>query len=296
MRPAEAQRGAAAADAPAQGRPQPAEARISALTVEPDPQGSLEEAIFRTVRETLDRARLETRDIDAVVIAADDVSDGRSITTMMHATAAGAYLKDEIRVTGGSLTALAVARSRIASGLSERVLVVVWWRPTANTDSIGRSTLDPVAAGATAPDQVTFAASSEAVASCVVSRGDQQATLAIDGWALVQADYLEWLAQTSEPQHSIERLGELLLEKRDDLGDAALLAARAGEGDPSPWVGLQQRLGARELVSDSSYYGVVDGVARAAIAQSLPSGSRAVVAATGLPPFLRTEAITVRRL
>ena len=61
--------------------------------------------------------------IDAVVIAADDLADGRSITTMLHATAAGAYLKDEIRTTNGSLVSPRVsAPCGYKAGFSKTVL------------------------------------------------------------------------------------------------------------------------------------------------------------------------------
>lgn len=284
------------AEAPAPTGSRVTRARVSALTVEPDPVGSLEEAIFCSVRETLDRGGLETSDIDAVVIAADDVADGRSITTMMHATAAGAYLKDEIRVTGGSLTAVGLACTRVATELSERVLVVAWWRPTAIAESIGRSTLDPIAAQMVPPEQVASADVSEALVSCVVSSKDEDATLELEGWALAQSGYTEWLAQTGEPENCIDRLADLLRGKCGALGDASLLVAEVGDAVLTPWARLQRRLGARELVSAAPSYGLADGMARLAMAQGLETGSRAVVAATGLPPFLRTEAVVARRL
>ena len=66
---------------------------------------SLEERVFTTVEAALGSTGVVRDEVDSVVLAADDIADGRAITTMLHATAAGAYFLDEIRTTNGSLTA-----------------------------------------------------------------------------------------------------------------------------------------------------------------------------------------------
>ena len=59
----------------------------------------LEEMVFDTTRAALDDAAIERRRIDHVTIAACDELDGRSISSMLLAAPAGAYLKDENKCT-----------------------------------------------------------------------------------------------------------------------------------------------------------------------------------------------------
>ncbi len=85
-----------------------------------------EELAFDTVRAALARAGVQRDALDAVTLATSDEMDGRSISSMLMAAPAGAYLKDEIRVTDSGLTGLMLGALRIGSGRFHLGLVVSW--------------------------------------------------------------------------------------------------------------------------------------------------------------------------
>jgi len=86
----------------------------------------LAEMIFEAASGALGDAGIKIGDIDSVVLAAHDLIDGRSITSMLTATPAGAYLKDEIRVGEDGAFAVALAWLRLLSGELTTSLVVSW--------------------------------------------------------------------------------------------------------------------------------------------------------------------------
>lgn len=89
---------------------------------------NLSELIFDTVREAVDRSGKEMDTIDSVVLAAHDLVDGRSLSSMVTAPAAGAYLRDEIRFSDDSAGALAAAVTRLEAGHNTRSIVAAWGR------------------------------------------------------------------------------------------------------------------------------------------------------------------------
>ncbi|MEH7253207.1 thiolase family protein [Neobacillus niacini] len=86
----------------------------------------LEELVFLTAKAALDDAGIVRDDLDNVVLGASDELDGRSISSMLMATPAGALLKDEIKVTDSGLHALHLGYMRVASGLHNVTLVISW--------------------------------------------------------------------------------------------------------------------------------------------------------------------------
>src|SRR3954471_17078530 len=86
----------------------------------------LEEMVFDTARAALDDAGVERAAIDHVTIAGCDELDGRSISSMLLAAPAGAYLRDEIKCTDSGITGLCLGAMRVASGLFDLGLVVSW--------------------------------------------------------------------------------------------------------------------------------------------------------------------------
>ncbi len=86
----------------------------------------LEEMVFDTARAALDDARVTRRDIDHVTIAACDEFDGRSISSMLLAAPAGAYLKDELKVTDSGLIGLALEALRIESRRFNLGILASW--------------------------------------------------------------------------------------------------------------------------------------------------------------------------
>lgn len=86
----------------------------------------LEELVFQTARAALDDAGVLREELDHVVLGACDELDGRSISSMLMAAPAGAYLKDEIKVTDSGMHAFHLGYMRICCGLFHLGLVISW--------------------------------------------------------------------------------------------------------------------------------------------------------------------------
>lgn len=105
---------------------------------------SLQDLIFDCVSEALGSAGLLAHDLDAVVLAAHDLVDGRSLTNMTTAPAAAAYLKDETRVGDDGATAFLLADARIRSGSARNCLVAAWGRTSEGSpEEISHALFDP---------------------------------------------------------------------------------------------------------------------------------------------------------
>jgi acetyl-CoA C-acetyltransferase len=113
-----------------------------------DERRNLSELIFDTVRNTVDDAGQGWRDIDSVVLAAQDLVDGRSLSSMVTAPAAGCYLRDEIRYGDDGAAAFAAAVTRIEAGESQRTVVAAWARASEHdVDAVSRILFDPIFTG-----------------------------------------------------------------------------------------------------------------------------------------------------
>jgi len=86
----------------------------------------LDDMIFEATSRALQDASVTRDDIDSVVISACDELDGRCISSMVLATPAGSYLKDEIKVTDDGSYGVILGAMRILSGLFDLSLVVSW--------------------------------------------------------------------------------------------------------------------------------------------------------------------------
>ncbi|MHB8693823.1 MAG: hypothetical protein ACYDHH_21505 [Solirubrobacteraceae bacterium] len=105
---------------------------------------SLPELIFATVREALDRSELPIEAVDSVVLSAHDLVDGRSLTSMTTAPAAGCYLREEIRLGDDGALALTVAEAQILAGQASECIVAAWGRASeGDPDAISRALFDP---------------------------------------------------------------------------------------------------------------------------------------------------------
>ena len=105
---------------------------------------TLEELIFEAASGALADARLAWRDLDAVVIGASDLVDGRVISSMVTAPAAGGYMKDLIAVASSAEHAFVLAYLRLASGFGHTALVAGWSKCSeAPIPYVERLSLDP---------------------------------------------------------------------------------------------------------------------------------------------------------
>ena len=115
-----------------------------AVTQEAFTGARLEEVVFDTVAAALEDAGVVREELDGVALGASDELDGRSITSMLLAMPAGAFLKDEIRTTSG-MHALALQAMRIQSGMFDLGVAVSWSKPseTSSVASVQWTSLDP---------------------------------------------------------------------------------------------------------------------------------------------------------
>lgn len=90
------------------------------------PDQILDDMVFEAASKALADAGITREQVECVTIAAGDQMDGRPISSTLEACPAGAYLKDEIRVTEEGSYAAILAALRILSGLFDLALVVSW--------------------------------------------------------------------------------------------------------------------------------------------------------------------------
>lgn len=86
----------------------------------------LDDMVFEASSKALANASVTREDIDSVVISGCDELDGRCISSMLLAMPAGAYLKDEIKVTDDGCYGVILAAMRLMTGLFDLSLVVSW--------------------------------------------------------------------------------------------------------------------------------------------------------------------------
>lgn len=104
----------------------------------------LDDMVFEAASKALAQASLDREEIDSVVIAACDELDGRCISSMLLAMPAGAYLKDEIKVTDDGSYGVILAAMRLMTGLFDLSLVVSWCKTSeAPVSDVMRMRWDP---------------------------------------------------------------------------------------------------------------------------------------------------------
>lgn len=106
---------------------------------------TLTDMIFEATTLALADAGITRGDVDAVVLGAHDLVDGRGISSMITATAAGAMFKDEIRVADDGAIAAVLGCMRVMSGEFKTVLVASWAKTSeGDVDAIETLGGDPV--------------------------------------------------------------------------------------------------------------------------------------------------------
>jgi hypothetical protein len=109
-----------------------------------DASVSLNDLIFSTVSSALADAGVSISDVDSVVLGAHDLTDGRSLSSMVTAPAAGAYGKDEVRLGDDGASACVLGTARVRSGGSRCTIVAAWGRASeGDPDAIANALFDP---------------------------------------------------------------------------------------------------------------------------------------------------------
>ncbi len=120
---------------------------------------SLTDLIFETVRSAVDDAAKSMETIDSVVLSAHDLVDGRSLSNMVTAPAAAAYLRDEIRYGDDGAGAFAAAMTRLEAGHNRRTIVAAWGRASEHdVHAFGHSLFDPFFQGPVGLDELAVSA------------------------------------------------------------------------------------------------------------------------------------------
>lgn len=110
-----------------------------------DKQRSLTDLIFDTVRSAVDDSHQSMSGIDSVVLASHDLVDGRSLSSMVTAPSAGAYLRDEIRFADDGAGAFAAAMTRLEAGHNQRTIVAAWGRASEHdVNAFSHGLFDPL--------------------------------------------------------------------------------------------------------------------------------------------------------
>lgn len=104
----------------------------------------LEEMVYHTSHAALEHAGITRGELDHVTLGTCDELDGRSISSMLMAMPAGAYLVDEIKVTDSAATALCLEAARLQSEEFDIGLVASWCKSSkTDVESVMRLRGDP---------------------------------------------------------------------------------------------------------------------------------------------------------
>jgi acetyl-CoA C-acetyltransferase len=120
---------------------------------------SLTDLIFDAVRAAVDDSGRAMESIDSIVLSAHDLVDGRSLSSMVTAPAAGAYLRDEIRFGDDGAGALAAAVTRLEAGHNRATIVAAWGRASEHdVQAFSHSLFDPFIEGPVGLDELAVSA------------------------------------------------------------------------------------------------------------------------------------------
>ena len=109
-----------------------------------DASRSLTDLIFDGVSAALADAGMPIANVDSIVLSAHDLVDGRSLSSMVTAPAAGAYMRDEIRLSEDGLVAASLGSARIEAGESDFTIVAAWGRASeGDLLAVSRAGFDP---------------------------------------------------------------------------------------------------------------------------------------------------------
>lgn len=150
----------------------------------------LEEMVYRTSHAALEQAGIGRRELDHVTLGTCDELDGRSISSMLMAMPAGAYLVDEIKVTDSAATALCLEAARLQSEEFDVGLVASWCKSSkTDVESVMRLRGEPFY---TRPLGLNMTLSDALLAQAVAEEfgiGAAQADrLAVDAFARAEAN------------------------------------------------------------------------------------------------------------
>ena len=243
---------------------------------------SLSEWVFDIAYQAVEQSSIKISDVDSVVIAAHDLVDGRGLSSMLTAAAAGGYLRDEIRIADDAASALLLADARVRSGSADNVIVVGWGRASeGHQDEIGRLLFDPLytrplgmselaVSGARAQQVLAREGASEALAAAVKSRSVSAARnprgLGQGGWIPDQTAHP--LQAEHLPLYADVRVGMIVSKDASDIKIAGIgqssepysLGERDLVGLPALTQATQRALAEAETTVDDIGHWELDGM------------------------------------
>jgi acetyl-CoA C-acetyltransferase len=261
-----------------------------------DSASSLPELIFKVVREALAASNVAMDQIDSVILAAHDVVDGRSLSSMVTAPAAGAYLRDEIRLAEDGLAAVSVASARIEAGETEFAIVAAWGRASeGDYTHTSRFAFDPFLAQPFALDE--FSLSSLRLSGWLAEHGEHDDARRLAGEARIRRAQQNSRAARAANHHGRPKMNfPLLASEAPRLADIAVAAILGKRPAPVRIVGVGHSaecatLGDRRLTSMQS---LREAVERAGAGDAAADQRLDVVQLAG--PTLPDEALALEAL
>ena len=104
----------------------------------------LEELIYQSCQKLLQEVGLTIRDVDNVVIASSDMTDGRAISCMVTGGPAGSYYKDLLNLSSSGEHAFHLAAMQIMSGMYDLTMVASWSKTSESPiDEVDRLSCEP---------------------------------------------------------------------------------------------------------------------------------------------------------
>jgi len=255
------------------------------LLVEHETVRSLEEMIFEATTEALTRAGFTIKDIDAVVVSANDEFDGRVISIMAGTGPAGGVGLDTTMINSAGDHALIYGWQRVLAGQSKHVLVAGWSKPSEGVDPnhaeyveaepyiLRNVGMNHTLASAIQAEALGHTPAGEVVAwpltkNDLPKRGDAvfALVLAADG-SFPAGSEVAWLVDCGWTTVTYE-IGARDLSKFDSLEIALAQIAKRGTPGPSAWDAVE--IGAS---SEPAVKGVASSIGLADSATVNASGS-----------------------
>ncbi len=254
---------------------------------------SLTDLIFKATSAAVRDSGVDMKRIDSVVLSAHDLVDGRSLSSMVTAPAAGAYLRDEIRLASDGLAALSLASARVEAGETDYSIVAAWGRASeGNYARTSQAAFDPLFEQVFQPDE--FILSALRLSAWGMRHG-------MPGQARLDAAAVRKARALTNPRAISDGVrfplaAPLIAEDAPLMADIAVAAIIGRGPGPVRLAGFGHSaasalIGARDLVEAQP---LVDAVGRAASRAGFGTGDVDLFCLAG--PTLSDEALTLEAL
>lgn len=217
---------------------------------------SLTDLIFQATSAAVADSGVPIEAIDSVVLAAHDLVDGRSLSSMVTGPAAGAYLRDEIRLASDGLAALSLACARIEAGETDYSIVAGWGRASEGDFlRTSQTAFDPAFEQAFRSDEFSFSAWRLSAWATTYGVAAQDRATAARARRARAASNPHAIATGMRPPlaaplnaEDAPRMGDIAVAAIVGRAGGKVKVTGLGHGTASPVIGARDLLGAAPLV------------------------------------------------